>query len=199
MPDGKKQHSSKRTLLVVAFAGAILSLALVFGANREVPIVDTVASLFGQKEVNIGLPIRLLIPKISVDAAIEYVGVAPDGSMGVPKGPDGVAWFQLGPRPGEEGSAVLAGHFGWKNNLPAVFDDIHTLEKGDTLVVEDDTGATSTFVVREIRLYDPLADSEGVFGSSDGKAHLNLVTCEGVWDAATKSYSKRLVVFTDRK
>jgi len=35
--------------------------------------------------------------------------------------------------------------------------------------------------------------------SSDAKAHLNLITCEGVWDKVSKSYSKRLVVFTDRE
>ena len=171
---------------------------LVFGVNWNVPVVDTSVPLTGQ-ETSVGSPIRLLVPKISVNAAIENVGVASDGSMDIPKGPNDVAWFQFGPRPGEVGSAVIAGHFGWKNNTPAVFDDIDTLKKGDLLVVEDDTGATTTFIVREIRLFDPKADAEEVFHSSDGKAHLNLVTCEGVWDTVSKSYSKRLVVFADKE
>src|SRR6185436_6178865 len=51
-----------------------------------------------------GLPVRLIIPSINVDAKIIYVGLAPDGSVGVPAGPDEVAWFGLGPRPGASGS-----------------------------------------------------------------------------------------------
>jgi len=142
---------------------------------------------------------RLVISNIAVDAAIEYVGVALDGTMGVPKGPDNVAWFQFGPRPGEVGSAVIAGHYGWKDNRPAAFDKVFTLQKGDTLSVQDDKGKMITFVVRESRLYDPKGDANDVFVSTDGKAHLNLITCEGVWDAVSKSYSKRLVVFADKE
>ncbi|MFZ2299818.1 MAG: class F sortase [Candidatus Moraniibacteriota bacterium] len=54
-------------------------------------------------------------------------------------------------------------------------------------------------MVRESRSFDPDADALDVFSSDDGKAHLNLITCEGVWDKASKRYSKRLVVFTDKE
>jgi len=57
-------------------------------------------------------------------------------------------------------------------------------------------GASITFVVKEIRRYDPLQDATDVFTSKTG-AHLNLITCDGVWDASKKSYTKRLIVFTD--
>jgi sortase (surface protein transpeptidase) len=68
---------------------------------------------------------------------------------------------------------------------------------GDTLTVLDDKGSTSTFVVRAVRSYDPTADATDVFTSNDGGAHLNIITCEGTWDQALLSYTKRLVVFTD--
>ena len=141
---------------------------------------------------------HLRIPKINVDAAIQYVGLTPQGAMDVPKGPADVAWFDLGPRPGENGSAVIAGHEGWKDGIHAVFDNLHTLQKGDKLYVEDENGTTITFVVREVKLYDQNQDASDVFGSSDGAAHLNLITCAGTWHAAEKSYSNRLVVFTDK-
>ena len=147
----------------------------------------------------VGRPIRLKIPKINVDAAVEYVGITPDGAMDVPKGPADVAWFNLGPRPGENGSAVMAGHYGWKNNISSVFDDLHTLQKGDKLYVEDEKGAITTFVVRESRRYDPKADASNVFIPNDSLAHLNLITCEGIWDKVSESYSERLVVFTDKE
>ncbi|HQT83173.1 MAG TPA: class F sortase, partial [Candidatus Paceibacterota bacterium] len=104
-----------------------------------------------------------------------------------------------GPRPGEIGSAVIAGHVGWKDNIRAAFDSVASLRPGDTLFVEDAQGASVTFVVRELRMYDQNQNDSDVFTSTDGKAHLNLIACEGVWDAATKSYSKRLVIFTDKE
>lgn len=146
-----------------------------------------------------GLPVRLKIPKIHVDAAVEYVGLAHDGAMDVPKSPSSVAWFNLGPHPGEVGSAVIAGHFGWKGGGAAVFDTVSTLHAGDKLYIEDEKGVQLTFVVREVRTYGKHEGTSGVFFSSDGKAHLNLITCEGVWSKAEKSYSNRLVVFTDKE
>ncbi len=64
--------------------------------------------------------------------------------------------------------------------------------------VQDEKGITTVFVVRELRQYGQNENDGSVFISSDGKAHLNLITCEGVWSAAKKSYSDRLVVFTDK-
>jgi len=155
---------------------------------------------FGElNSAQIGLSVRLKIPKINVDSTIEYVGLDKDGAMDVPKGPDVVAWFNLGPRPGENGSAVIAGHFGWKENLPAVFDELHTLVKGDKIYVEDKNGVSTTFIVRESREFNPESDSKEVFSSDDGKSHLNLITCKGVWNQTEKSYSNRLVVFTDKE
>ncbi len=97
------------------------------------------------------------------------------------------------------GSAVMAGHYGWLNNSPAIFDNLSKLQTGDKVYIEDDKGLVISFVVREIRSYDPKADATDVFSSSDGKSHLNLITCEGIWNKASGSYSKRLVVFTDKE
>ena len=117
--------------------------------------------------------------------------------MDVPKDRGNVAWFELGQRPGENGSAVIAGHYGWKNGKASAFDNLYKLRKGDTLYIEDDKGVITSFVVRESRRYDPEADASEVFGSNDGRARLNLVTCEGAWDKVSRTYSKRLVVFAE--
>lgn len=143
---------------------------------------------------------RLKIPKINVDAAVESVGLTPSGAMDVPKVPADTAWLDIGPRPGNTGSAVIAGHYGpWKNGEVSVFDDLNKLSKGDSLYIEDEKGKTTAFVVRESKRYNPNEEVSEVFNSNDGKSHLNLITCDGVWNEASKSYSKRLVVFTDKK
>lgn len=56
------------------------------------------------------LPAFLRIPAIAVDAVIEKVGLTKDGAMGIPKDPLHLGWYLMGPRPGETGSAVVAGH-----------------------------------------------------------------------------------------
>ena len=115
--------------------------------------------------------------------------------MDVPKTATDTGWFKFGPRPGEKGSAVIAGHFDGTNGEPGVFIDLNKLKKGDKLYIIDDKELTLTFTVRESRVYNP-GYAEEVFSSNDG-IHLNLVTCDGVWDGTKKSYSKRLVVFAD--
>jgi len=146
-----------------------------------------------------GLPARLKIPKIGVDAPVEYVGLTPDGAMGTPSNLDDVAWLKLGQRPGEIGNAVFAGHYGRKNGKASVFDNLYKLRKGDRLYIEDDTGASVSFVVQGSLRYGASENAADVFGSSDGKSHLNLITCEGSWDNAVGGYPTRLVVFTDRE
>jgi LPXTG-site transpeptidase (sortase) family protein len=141
-----------------------------------------------------GYPTRLIIPSINVDAQIEYVGVMPSGIMEVPVNTIDVAWFDLGPKPGEKGSAVIAGHFDGVFGENAVFANLNKLKEGDRLYVVDNQGVIIPFVVHGNRIYDP-GYADDVFGQDDG-IHLNLVTCDGVWDGVKKSFSKRLVVFT---
>jgi LPXTG-site transpeptidase (sortase) family protein len=158
-----------------------------------------VAHLSVEKETNSSLPLRLKIPSINVDAQVEYVGLNKEGAMDVPKEPDAVAWFNIGPRPGELGSSVIAGHSGYKDNKPAVFDNLYKLKKGGRISVEDATGKITNFIVRETRNYKPNADATNIFNSNDNTAHLNLITCVGDWNEENKTHSLRLIVFTDKE
>ncbi len=144
-----------------------------------------------------GLPVRLQIPIIGVDSAIEDALITPDGRMDVPSGSVDVAWFALGPHPGQVGSAVIGGHFGIKNGVPFVFYKLDTLQIGDKVNIVNDQGDILTFVVRSTRLFDRNADATEVFTSDDGLAHLNLITCEGIWNQINGNYPQRRVVFTD--
>lgn len=191
---------SRRKLIMIIFVGVAISAVLIFYFIQQSD--DSLANKQDQNNLvlsHFGQPVRLKIQEINVDASIEYVGVTSGGAMGVPKNQDNVAWFKLGQRPGEDGSAVIAGHYGLRDNKPSVFDNLHKLTKGDKLYIEDDAGKIIFFVVREIKSYNPQADATEIFNSNDGKSHLNLITCEGTWDKVSKTYSQRLVIFTDRE
>jgi LPXTG-site transpeptidase (sortase) family protein len=179
----------------IIFSSAIIFVAKDFYANSIAPMNKLIPQ--DLRQIRSALPVRLLIPKINVDAAIEYVGLTSRGAMAVPAGPADVGWFDLGPRPGEDGSAVIDGHEGWKDGIRAVFDDLYKLRVGDKVYIEDEQNVTTTFVVSRIQTYEQNGDASSVFGSSDGKSYLNLITCEGTWNTAQKNYSNRLVVFTE--
>ncbi|OGZ69218.1 MAG: hypothetical protein A3D44_00835 [Candidatus Staskawiczbacteria bacterium RIFCSPHIGHO2_02_FULL_42_22] len=184
------------------------SVAAVWYVNRaEVPYTNITSSENQQEENNQtsphqngigpGLPVRLAIPSIGVDAKIIRVGLASDGSVDVPKGPSEVAWFQLGPRPGQKGSAVVTGHYGpWRSGAHSVFDNLHQLKQGDKIQVYDDQGNVLSFEVKKTEIYGPSESPPEVFAQNDG-VHLNLITCQGDWVASQKTYTKRLVVFTE--
>jgi len=195
----------QRAIFAIAltlFIAAVVSLLLVvfhieFQNNSTPKTIHT--TVIKKSKPAVELPLRLKIPVINVDAAVYYVGLTSDGTMDIAKDPDKVAWYEFGPRPGEIGSAVIAGHYGWIGDKGSIFNDIHTLKKGDELSVTDEKGTVIIFVVREIRQYNPESDATTVFKSNDGKSHLNLITCSGVWENHEQSYSNRLIVFTDRK
>lgn len=148
----------------------------------------------------VGIPVRLSIPKINVDAAVIPLGVTKSGAMDAPSGPKDVGWFRLGTRPGDVGSAVIDGHYGyWKDGEGSVFDDLNKLRKNDELLVTDNKGIVITFMVKKILNYDQNEGTANIFSSADGKAHLNLITCEGNWDNVNKTYSNRLVIFADKE
>ena len=191
----KSKISSNQTLAIVFLIGFIVSAVLYSYFTPRNSTGDSKVSFIEYPEL---LPMHLRIPAIEVDASVEEVGIAIDGVMDTPKVPDIAGWLKIGPRPGEEGTAVITGHFGWKNNTPAIFDDLNKLNKGDKIYVEDGKGNSVVFAVREIRIYDEKEIVPNVFSSNDGKAHLNLITCEGVWDKTMQSYSNRLVVFADK-
>ncbi|MGI8855405.1 MAG: class F sortase, partial [Thermomicrobiales bacterium] len=145
-----------------------------------------------------GQPVRLKIPSIGVDAPVEQVGKTPDGAMDVPKDFYETAWYQLGPRPGEAGNAVIDGHVD-STMGKAIFYDLRKLVHGDQITVVGDDGAERHFVVADMGTYAtqdvPLAR---VFGPATG-AHLNLITCDSntTFNQTTHSYDGNLVVYAD--
>ncbi len=146
--------------------------------------------------VPISNPITLTIPAIGVTAPVEQVGLDIDQRMDVPKEDMNVGWYNLGPKPGETGSAVLAGHFDTRTGGPAVFYKLDQVQVGDTIEVETTDGEVLEFEVVETQ---HVKDSEfplaKVFTRSDA-VRLNLITCAGTFNTAAKNYDERFIVYS---
>lgn len=164
--------------------------------NSVVPIKKSLATTYISK-IKTALPIRIKIPKLKINATIESIGLTADGSVDSPVGPNNAGWYNLGPIPGAIGSAIIDGHSGWKNNIPAIFDNLKDLKPGYKIYVENSDGTVTTFIVKKLKIYDKNDPALDVFISNDNKAHLNLITCTGVWDNVSKGRLSRVVVFSD--
>ncbi len=143
-----------------------------------------------------GRPVAMSIPAINIkDAAIVDLGLDANGAMETPRGWNDIGWYKLGPTPGENGSAVLTGHYDSRTG-PAIFFNLHRLKKGDKVTVKLADGSTRSFAVDKAEVYPfdrpPL---DRIFAQGD-QPTLNLVTCDGTFDQTTANYNKRLVVYT---
>ena len=146
-----------------------------------------------------GMPVRLIIPAIGVDANIQSVGMwwRVPTDMGIPTNLTDVGWYNLGPRPGEPGSAVIDGHLDGATVKQAVFYNLGKLQPGDSVEVVESGGKTLQFKVVATKLYDYNAPTTDIFNSDTSKARLNLITCAGDWIKGQGQYNQRIVVFTE--
>lgn len=179
-------------IVILIISPSLVLLKFSNSVNREADelFVSTV------QEKSYGIPKRLEINSISVDAIVESVGLTPEGAMDTPVDPDNVGWYNLGPRPGEQGSAVIDGHLDKEDQSRAVFADLAEVNIDDIVSVIDDQGKKLNFIVKEVRMYNADDDTNEVFNNNNG-VFLNLITCAGSWDKDKQNYDQRRVIFTE--
>lgn len=140
-------------------------------------------------------PVRVVIPAIGVDAQIVPIALHEDGALAVPD--FGLAgWYELGPRPGEPGPAVMAAHVDSRAG-PDVFYRLRELTLGDVVEVHDAEGEVHRFAVSAVEQHpkDQLP-ADRIWGEDDAPA-LRLITCGGTFDRSVRHYTDNIVVFAD--
>ncbi|MGW0946182.1 class F sortase [Streptomyces sp. NPDC002623] len=141
-------------------------------------------------------PVRLLIPKISVDAPFTDLSIGPSGQLDAPPANDVnlVGWHADGASPGEPGTSIIAGHVDTKTSA-AVFAGLSSLAKGDLFHVLRADGSKATFRVDSVETFDKDDfPSERVYADT-AEAQVRLITCAGAYDRRVKDYTENLVVF----
>jgi sortase (surface protein transpeptidase) len=136
-------------------------------------------------------PVRLRIPSLGVDAAVVPVGIEADGDMELPPAA-AVGWYRLGPRPGDPGSAVLAGHVDLNDERGAFF-DLRSLEVGAEVVVVGDGTSRRYVVTGREQLPKEQVDLSRYF-THQGPNRITLITCGGVFDRGAGHYQDNIIV-----
>jgi Sortase domain len=138
-------------------------------------------------------PVRLVVPSIGVDTAVERVGLRADGTLQQPSGWHIAGWYTGSVRPGEVGPSVIIGHVDSVHG-PAVFFRLRELRRGSVVVVDGSDGRPVTFVVDTAASYAKTnLPTNAVYGATS-LPELRLVTCTGDFDYNARSYVENLVV-----
>jgi LPXTG-site transpeptidase (sortase) family protein len=167
-----------RRLLVVVLTLAAVLVAAPAGARPEAQERAPLAAA-----ASLG---RLSIPAIGVNAGIIAVGVR-GGHLAIGGSVRDVYRWRSGVQPGQQGSAVLAGHT-WSKG-PGVFDNLGSLRPGNLVVV-----GKNRFKVTRVRKVTGMSRQAvaGLF-SDRGKPRLVLITC-GDRNNLTGVYRTRIIV-----
>jgi hypothetical protein len=141
-------------------------------------------------------PVGISIPSLRLRAVVHNVGLAPDGTIGVPPPDktDEAGWYDQSPTPGQFGPAVIVGHVDTRSE-PAVFHDLGRLRAGAKVEISRQDRSVAIFEVNKVDRFDKSQlPVERVYGDFS-RPGLRLITCGGRWVGGRTGYEENVVVF----
>ena len=139
-------------------------------------------------------PVRISIPAIGVDARVIPLGLNPDRTLEVPKNLADTGWFALGPEPGEQGAAVVAGHLESLTG-PGVFYRLRQLRVGQVITIRLQDGSAVRYVADSmIRVSKGRFPTNRVYAQTK-QPTLRLITCVGKMNPSTGYHPDNFIVF----
>ena len=181
---------------VIALAAAAVTILLAARLDQSAP-TGTEATTATSAPPALGDPTRVTIPAIGVDAKLVPVGLNPDGSMHTPD--FGLAaWYDLGPKPGESGPAVVLAHVDSKANGPDVFYRLRELKPGDRVTVSYAAGTKTFTVTAREEVAKTQLPTDKIWNGTKQPV-LRLITCGGAFDRKAGSYLDNIIVYADEQ
>lgn len=207
---GVKKFSKKIIGSVLLIVGGILifTITIIRSVFRSVPaeMTSLAASTFLVNENSSDMPpqrsnqatndypIYISIPSLAVNAKIQKIGVAKNGRLAVPSNYTDVGWYKSGSFPGDSGSAVMDGHVDNGLGLAGVFKNLSDINIGDLISIKLRSGQTISFVTEKVDALPYNSTSTAEIFDSNGSPRLTIITCDGIWIPAKKTYDRRLIV-----
>ena len=141
-------------------------------------------------------PVRVTVPSVRIDAPLMKLGLAANGSLGVPPDKDTnlAGWYADGTVPGALGTALVAGHVDNRAG-PAVFYRLGSLRKNDTVRILRKDGRTAVFGIDAVEVYDGRDFPDHKVYGPARRSELRLITCGGGFDKKAQEYLGNVVVF----
>ena len=134
-------------------------------------------------------------PGISVNAAVEQVGLDGDGNLAAPEGKHTIGWYSPGPQPGSgRGNVLIDGHTYTDNSAVFKEDFAAVIRRGMVVSLIMDNGSTCSYQITKVwpniqkkGEYPQYVAREG-FYDFEGPEQLFGVTCSGSWNVIARSH-----------
>jgi LPXTG-site transpeptidase (sortase) family protein len=142
------------------------------------------------------MPRYIRIQKLGVVSRVFPMGVTEDNQLKAPSNIFDVGWYNKSAKPGKNGTALMDAHVSGPTRGGA-FHGLKRLEKGDIIEVERGDGAIFRYsvVAKEAHPVKDVDMAKALVSIEPGKNGLNLITCDGPFNAQTNDYPDRLVVY----
>jgi Sortase domain len=158
------------------------------------PAGPTAAPSRDATPARVSRPVYLSIPVIGVHTRLIRLGLTAQDTLQVPTSTAVAGWYTRSPRPGQVGSAIIAGHIDSYLG-PGVFFRLRLLRPGDRVYVRHANGTLTVFRVYAKHLYPKdRFPTQLVYGPAPDP-ELRLITCGGTFDPAIGSYLSNVVVY----
>ncbi|WP_030422892.1 class F sortase [Streptomyces sp. SCSIO 75703] len=164
-------------------------------AAADTRAVEARSPAAGPAPLPYGLPDRVTIPAIRVDAPVMPVGLDAEGWVDAPpaEDPNLAGWFSGAVTPGEKGTSVVVGHVDNKQG-PAVFYGLGALAKGNRVEVSRQDGKTAVFEIYGIEVFAKDDFPGDRVYASKGAPELRVITCGGGF-SQQNGYEGNVVAF----
>jgi hypothetical protein len=150
-----------------------------------------------------GVPVRLRMPSLGVNAPFENIGLDPGAAadasgkqpLGSPKDRTKAGWYASGPAPGSGQGTILTNGHTYRNGSAIFKEDFSKrIAVGQRIFVTLDNGTTCIYAVERVwrevnakREYPRIVTAEKLY-DFEGPERLFLVTCSGSWNAIAQDY-----------
>jgi LPXTG-site transpeptidase (sortase) family protein len=169
----------------------------VITTSLDRPSEDSVSESLSYN-VAANLPRRILIPSLTKTGFIQQVSNDQAGRIASPTNIHLAGWYVKSEKPGDPGLSIIGGHISGAFN-DGIFIRLSTMKVGDIFSIEYGDMSTRSFKVKQVRAVSLEEANTALFDHDESLvAQLNLITCDGPYDAKKQTYSDRVIVVSER-
>lgn len=207
LADKAAQHKVTRPILLAMLALSIGLLVAVWPESSQsrgedpdgvlrfsvdVPSEQAIPDTYSVPD---GQPLSIEISSVSIKGFIQKVGIDQHQAVTAPNNVHLAGWFIDSVKPGESGLSIIDGHVSGRS-ADGIFKKLPEVKNDDEIVITMGGGGVFVYKVFATKTVPNDQAAKVLFEQNPSVTHqLNLITCTGRYDANTRTYADRAIVY----